>query len=110
MTSLGKGTADQSHRDTGSSGGVAVLFRSQGGLPEMMLLKQRPAGVQQASPVDNGGKSMPHSENSKCKRPEAGGGGGCLAALRSSNDVSLFLDCEATFDHLAQPRLPGFSL
>lgn len=97
MTSLGKGTADQSHRDTGSSRRVAVLFRSQGGLPEVLLLKQRPAGIQQVSPVDKGGKSIPHSESSKCKGPAAGG---CLAPLRSSNDVSLFLDCEATFDHL----------
>ena len=100
MTSLGKGTADQSPRDTGGSGGVAVLFRSQGGLPEAMLLKQSPAGSQQASPADNG-------ENSECKCPEAGG---CSAPLRSSNDVSLFLDCEAGFDHLAQPCLPVFSL
>lgn len=58
MTSLGKGTADQSHRDTGGSGGIAVLFRSQGGLPEVMLLKQSPAGSQQASPVDNGERAF----------------------------------------------------
>lgn len=53
--------------------GMAILCRGQGGLPEVMTLKQRPEGSQQASPVDNWGKSIPGGENGQSKGLEAGG-------------------------------------